>query len=91
MADEPVTTMDYPEHERSYETFMAMTKMGIVACLNILLVLLMTAFISGGLAIFFVILTIAAVGISFFAKFTWVPSGVVFVIAALICLFSLAG
>lgn len=89
MANEHVTPMDYAEHERSYETFTKFTVLGIVACLNIVLVLLMVAKIGWISPAVFLVLTLAAVALGILADKSWVPSGVVFVLAALFCVFNL--
>lgn len=82
--------MDYQQHDRTYATFLEMTKLGIVAVLNVVLVLLMVGFISGGLSAVFLVLTLLAVAAGFLMNMSWIPSGLVFGLASLVCLFSLA-
>ena len=88
MSNETAPAMDYAEHERTYEGFINFTKIGVVACLNIVLCLVLFAF--GGSAAFFfgwlmLIGTIVASGIGMaLGASGWIPPTVIFVLTALI-------
>jgi hypothetical protein len=85
------TAMDYAEHEKSYSIFVKLTAMGTVAVLNIVLVLLIVGFYSAGWGLAFLALTLLAVALGFLANHTWVPSGVVFALASVFSILTMAG
>lgn len=91
MSDETAPSMDYNEHERTYDGFINFSKIGVIAVLNIVLCLILFAFGGTAAAVFgwiLLIATIAASGIGIALGATgWIPSAVVFgltVVAAIL-------
>jgi len=90
MSDQNAPAMDYPEHERTYDTFIHFSKIGTIAVLNILICLIMFAF-GGGAAFFFgwVMLLAAAVaaGVGMALGETgWVPPAAGFGLSVLLAI-----
>ncbi|MTI45034.1 aa3 type cytochrome c oxidase subunit IV [Roseibium hamelinense] len=74
-------SMDYNEHERTYEGFINFSKVGTVAVINVVLCLILFAF-GGGAATFFgwilLIATVVAAGIGMaLGASGWIPSAAV--------------
>lgn len=92
MAENTAPTMDYAEHERTYAGFIAFTKVGIFAVLNIVLCLVIVGFggaWAGVLATLGVIALIVAAAIGLFAGARgWIPSAILFVILGFLTLLS---
>lgn len=92
----PVETgapMDYNEHEQTYKGFLQFTKLTIIATINILVTLAIFAFGGGGafwIGMAMLLLTIVAATIGIFTKGSWKPSGVVFVLAVLAMILTVA-
>lgn len=85
--------MDYAEHDRTYEGFLAVTKVGIIHVITILLALAMYAF--GGawgftLGTLTIILAIIAVAISMASKGHVAVPSIVLGLAALLFILSVA-
>lgn len=94
MADNGAPAMDYAEHERTYAGFVAFTKVGVIACINILLCLLIFglggayANLAGSVAL---LATLVAATIGLFAGDRgWVPSAIVFVFVGLLAILNVA-
>lgn len=62
--------MDYREHERTYDGFIALTKLTIVATIDIMIALALFAFGTGGfwLGVILTLLTLIGLGIALAAK-----------------------
>ena len=72
--------MDYPEHERTYRSFLALTKLGILATIVTLMALILFAFGGGGgfwLGVLMIILTAVALAIGFAMKGSAKPLAIV--------------
>jgi len=55
--------MDYAEHERTFASFVSLTKITILACLNIVIALTLFAFGSGGFWLGVLLIVLMAVGV----------------------------
>ncbi|MCY1704804.1 MULTISPECIES: aa3-type cytochrome c oxidase subunit IV [Pannonibacter] len=90
MSSNSSTSMDYAEHERTYEGFINFSKIGTIAVLTIVITLAMFAFGGTAAVVFGWILTIAnlvaiAAGMALGEK-GWIPAAGVFVLAGLLAL-----
>ncbi|PLX36019.1 MAG: aa3-type cytochrome c oxidase subunit IV [Hyphomicrobiales bacterium] len=86
--------MDYAEHERTYDRFIALIKLSVVALLNIVLTLVLVGFggsMGGTLASLLLIATIvaAAIGLPFGHK-GWIPSAFVFALGVVLIILTVA-
>ncbi|MCC4245416.1 aa3-type cytochrome c oxidase subunit IV [Stappia indica] len=94
MADHNAPSMDYAEHERTYNGFINFSKVGTIASLNVMLCLILFTF-GGGAGTFFgwvaliATLAAAAVGLATGAK-GWIPSAVVFLVTGLLAIVTAA-
>jgi hypothetical protein len=84
--------MDYAEHERTFASFVALTRITILACLNTLIALTLFAFGSGGfwLGTLLIVLMSVAVVIGLVAKGTVKPLVVVSIIGVIFFVLSVA-
>lgn len=94
MAENTAPSMDYAEHEKTYAGFVAFTKVGVVACLNILLILSVFGFGGGWASVIGTVgliatIVAAAIGMAAGAK-GWIPSAVVFVILGLMTILTVS-
>ena len=94
MTENNAPAMDYAEHEKTYAGFVAFTKVGVIACINVVLCLLIFGLGSGysnlaGTVALLATIIAAVVGL-FAGKKGWVPSAVVFVIAGVLAILTVA-
>lgn len=94
MADETSQTgMDYSEHDRTYEGFLALTKIGILHVITIMVALAIFAF--GGpwsftLGVLILVLAMAAAAIGMAAKGSAVAPGLVLALSVVLFIMSVA-
>lgn len=91
---EDTSPMDYEEHDRTYAGFIEFTKLGIVVCINILVLLALFAF-GGGFGVFsgwiLLVLMLIASGIGcVMSTNRWIPSAGVLALSAAAALMSLS-
>ena len=94
MSDESHPSMDYAEHERTYEGFINFSKVGIVAAINVLLCLIVYAFGGAAAGFFGTVLLVAtlfacAIGLFMGAK-GWIPSALVMGLGVVIWILTVA-
>jgi hypothetical protein len=84
--------MDYDAHERTFASFVSLTKITILACVNILIALTLFAFGSGGfsLGVLLIVLMSVAVAVGLVAKGTIKPLVVVSIIGVVFFVLSVA-
>lgn len=85
--------MDYDEHARTYTGFVAFTGLAAITSINILIILAIFAFGSGGafwIGMAMLFLTIAAATIGIIFKGAWKYSGAVTVLALLAMILTVA-
>ena len=62
-ANAPENAMDYPEHERTYENFLWLTKWTVAGCVGLLIAMAFGFFAGGGLfggtLLFFILMLIS--------------------------------
>ncbi|WP_298819837.1 aa3-type cytochrome c oxidase subunit IV [uncultured Roseibium sp.] len=90
MSDENAPAMDYDAHEQTYEGFINFSKVGTIACLNIVLLLILFGF-GGTTAVVFgwlmLIATIVSSGIGLaLGASGWIPPTVVFVLTGILAI-----
>ena len=90
MSDENAPAMDYDSHERTYEGFINFSKVGTVACLNIVLCLILfgfggTAATVFGFIMLFATLVTTGIGLALGAS-GWIPPSVVFVLTGVLAI-----
>lgn len=94
MADNTAPSMDYAEHEKTYAGFIAFSKLGVVAVLNIMLCLLVFGF--GGawasvIGTVGVVATLVACAVGLFMGARgWIPSAIVFVVLGALTVLSVS-
>lgn len=86
MSDE-TPPMDYPEHDRTYAGFIDFTKLGIIATINIMVLLCLFAF-GGGAGVvsgwILLVLALIASGVGMvMGSGRWIPSAVVLALSVL--------
>jgi len=86
--------MDYNEHTRTYQGFIAFTALTAILTVNILITLAIYAFGSGSSAFWIgtlmLVMAIIAAVIGLFSNGSWKPSGAVFVLIVLVAILTLA-
>lgn len=94
MTENNAPSMDYAEHEKTYAGFLAFTKVGLIACINVVLCLLIFGLGSGysnlaGTVALLATIVAAVVGL-FAGQKGWIPSAIVFVVAGLLAILTVA-
>lgn len=82
MSEKPATSMDFEEHQKTYDGFIQFSKISIIAIFNILVCLILFTW-GGGAGTFFgtilMIATLIAAAVGLFGGDRgWIPSAVVF-------------
>ncbi|MDJ0932443.1 aa3-type cytochrome c oxidase subunit IV [Breoghania sp.] len=90
MTENNAPTMDYSEHEKTYAGFVAFSKIGVIACINVVLCLLIFGLGSGysnlaGTVVLLATIIAAVIGL-FAGQKGWIPSAAVFVFAGLMAI-----
>ncbi|WP_349358266.1 aa3-type cytochrome c oxidase subunit IV [Stappia sp.] len=90
MSDQSLPSMDYAEHERTYAGFINVSKIGIVAAINVMLCLILFAFGGGaggffGAVLLFLTILVGGIGL-FMGERGWIPSTGVTVLAGLVAI-----
>ncbi len=90
---EPGALMDQGEREKTYQGFVAFTKLSVIATINILITLVIFAFGSGGafwVGMAVLVLTIGAAAAGGFTNGSIKPSGAVCLVAILAVILTVA-
>lgn len=88
---EETPSMDYKEHEKTYASFIEMTKLGTIATITIMVTLCLFAFGgSGGVISGWILLALtlvaSTIGMLAITSDKWIPNGVVFALSLLAAL-----
>ena len=94
MSENTESPMDYAEHDRTFDSFMDFTKIGTIACLNVVVLLALFGF-GGGFGVFMGWVLLVALLVAFalgmmLKSNKWVPSAVVMVLSMLVGILALS-